>query len=643
VQGRARVRGVTLGLAVITTTVGLALLTTAGGAAAGGAAQRTELAGGPLPYATKSHELRDARGTVAFSVALRWRHEAQLDRFNAAVADPANPRYAHYLSPARFNGRFAPTTTQVRTVRAWLEGQGLKVTGVSANRMLLDATGNVGQIDRAFGTSLRVYRARGQNVRAAAKPISVPSRLAGTVLSVVGLDESWYSPATDSVAPPGPATRSAGPCSRFWGAKYAFHKPPAYGSNRPWAVCGYRPRQFQSAYGVRQAIKKGRDGSGQRIAVVDAFESPTLPADLREYSRRHGLEKPRITIKRFHGCQTQCDDASQQTWYREQSLDVEAAHTMAPGARIMYIGAADPFLGLFHAVNWVVEHRTAHVVTNSYGSPDAVVPRAQIVAQEQTAKQAIAEGIGLYFSTGDFGDWKSQVGYVTTQYPASSPHVTAMGGTTTGIGPRGNLRFETAWGLHAATLSGGTWSPTPPGPFSNGGSGGTTRLFAEPGYQKGVVPGRLTTRWGSRGRVLPDISMDGDPTTGMLIGQTQTFPDGSTHYNQYNVGGTSLASPLFAGYMALADQAAGFHHGFVNPALYRLSGGKPIRDVRAVRTNLAQIVNLFNNGVDASDGITTKLATGDMDSSLKATKGYDNATGLGSPRGRQLIRALKRR
>jgi subtilase family serine protease len=634
---------VTLGLAVVATTVGLALLTTAGGAAAGGV-QRTDLVGGPLPYATESHELRDARGTVAFSVALRWRHEMQLDRFNTAVADPANSRYAHYLSPAGFNHRFAPTDSQVRTVRGWLEGQGLKVTGVSANRMLIDATGSVPQIDRAFETSLRVYRTGRGDLRATAAPISVPSRFSSTILAVVGLDETPFSPMTHpAAAGPSPASRPAGPCSHFWGEKIARQQPSAYGAKRPWGVCGYRPGQLQSVYGVSQRIKAGKDGSGERIAVVDAFKSPTLRDDLTEYSRRHGLPPPRLSVKRFHGCHVGCGPNVQHEWYGEQTLDVEAAHTMAPGARLMFIGAANQQEGLLRAVNWVVSHRAARIVTNSYARPDALTSRAVIVAEEQTAKQAIAEGIGLYFSTGDLGDNKAAYGYVTTDYPASSPHVTAMGGNTLAIGPSRNFRFETAWGSHSSTLSGGEWEPSPPGPFANGGTGGTTRLFSEPDYQKGVVPGRIAKRWGGRGRAVPDISMVGDTTTGMLIGQTQTFPNGDARYNEYSVGGTSVASPLFAGYMALADQAAGFHHGFVNPALYRLYDRKALRDVRAVRTNLAQLVNVFSNGVNRKDGIQTKLATGDMDSSLKATRGYDNATGLGSPRGDRLLRALKRR
>jgi subtilase family serine protease len=623
------------------TVCALAIPLATGDAESAGA--RTTLGGSVPRYATQAREVGAAHGRVEFSVVLSWRHENRLERFNDTVSDPESSRYARYLSASEFRDRFSPTVAQVSAVRRWLRARGLEVIGVSASRMMVGAAGGIADIERAFHTSLRMYRSRGRKLRAPASPITLPARLGGSVLAVVGLDETWYSPDTESVAPPAPANRNARPCSHYWGEKIATHKPSAYGSKRPWVVCGYRPHQFQSAYGVRRAIKQGRDGSGQRIAIIDAFKSPTLRQDLNEFSRRHGLPRARLTTKRFHGCRVMCGAKSQQGWYGEQALDVTAAHTMAPGARLMFIGAFDPNLGLLEAVAWAVDHRVARIVSNSYGGPDADNPPGQIAAEEQIAKQAIAEGIGLYFSTGDHGDYKAEVGYVTTQYPASSPHVTAMGGNSLAIGPVRNFRFETGWGLYSTELSGRAWSPAPPGTFESGGSGGTTRLFAEPRYQKGVVPGRLAKRFGGHGRVLPDISMDGDPSTGALVGQTQTFPDGSTRYNEYSVGGTSLASPLFAGYMALADASAGFHHGFVNPALYRLYGRKPIRDVKPAPTRIAQVLNAFTNHVNRRGGVETGLLTGDMDSSLRTTKGYDNTTGLGSPRGRQLLRALKHR
>lgn len=117
----------------------------------------------------------------------------------------------------------------------------------------------------------------------------------------------------------------------------------------------------------------------------------------------------------------------------------------------------------------------------------------------------------------------------------------------------------------------GEWEPEAPGEYDYGGGGGTTNQYAEPWYQGPVVPAEIAARAGTGelNRVVPDISMEGDPSTGMLVGETQEFADG-TYYDQYRIGGTSLSSPLFAGLMADADQAAGGSLGFVNPLLYHL-------------------------------------------------------------------------
>ena len=217
--------------------------------------------------------------------------------------------------------------------------------------------------------------------------------------------------------------------------------------------------------------------------------------------------------------------------------------------------------------------------------------------------------------------------------------MTAVGGTSLGVGPLDNHLFEVGWGSRSTTLKHGKWRPKPPGSFYYGSGGGTSRMFAEPDYQLGVVPNHLATRYGGRARVVPDISMDGDPNTGMLVGETQTFPNGKVKYGEYRIGGTSLSSPLFAGYTALANQAAGHRLGFLNPALYGLAGNSAIRDIRPTRTPLANVVGYFNNGVNSSAGKAILLRTFDRDSSLRTKKGYDNVTGLGSP-GSSLIQAL---
>ena len=206
-----------------------------------------------------------------------------------------------------------------------------------------------------------------------------------------------------------------------------------------------------------------------------------------------------------------------------------------------------------------------------------------------------------------------------------------------------------------------SWLPGPPGEFLYGGGGGTSYEYAEPSYQEGVVPQVLAERnsaiTGILNRVEPDISMDADPTTGMLVGETQEFPNG-TYYDQYRIGGTSLSSPLFAGVMADADQAAGGALGFANPLLYKLAASPQAASafndiVPAGKQALVRVDYL--NDVDRKEGTKTTVRVLDYEGreefcsgtgnctkqkvALSVTPGFDSMTGIGSP-GNGLIAAL---
>ena len=217
--------------------------------------------------------------------------------------------------------------------------------------------------------------------------------------------------------------------------------------------------------------------------------------------------------------------------------------------------------------------------------------------------------------------------------------MTGVGGTSLAVGASNNYLFETGWGTDKAMLADGAWSPSPPGDFLYGAGGGTSQLFTQPSYQRGVVPQSLSTAANPM-RVVPDVAALGDPNTGMLIGETQTFGKREPAYGEYRIGGTSLAAPLFAGMMALADQAAGFHHGFANPALYGLAGTSAFHDIVPSTGQLAVVRNDYDNRVDGSGGVTTSLRTLDHDSSLATAPGYDNVTGLGTPNGAAFLAAL---
>jgi subtilase family serine protease len=181
------------------------------------------------------------------------------------------------------------------------------------------------------------------------------------------------------------------------------------------------------------------------------------------------------------------------------------------------------------------------------------------------------------------------------------------------------VAIETGWGTSSYTCNRTTLACTRTG-WLYGAGGGVSRVFAKPSYQAAL---------NTTGRAVPDVSALGDPQTGLLVGQTQTFPEGA-HNDEYRIGGTSLSSPIFAGIMALADQAAGKPHGFANPLFYAHAGA--FYDVQSVKTAVAR--RNFVNGVDATDGTTDLRRTVD-DYSGSPTQhtnpGWDNVTGLGSP------------
>jgi subtilase family serine protease len=181
------------------------------------------------------------------------------------------------------------------------------------------------------------------------------------------------------------------------------------------------------------------------------------------------------------------------------------------------------------------------------------------------------------------------------------------------------MAWETGWGTMKYGLSsdGTSWDPLG---FLYGSGGGESSLFAQPAYQAGITPA------GARG--VPDVAMDADVTTGMLIGETQTFPEG-VHYDQYRIGGTSLASPLFAGMTALAFQHAGGGVGLLNPTIY--ANKNAFTDVTGAGADAGNVRVDFTNGLDGSDGILYSVRTFDQDLSLAVNPGWDDVTGLGSP------------
>jgi subtilase family serine protease len=546
---------------------------------------------------------------------------AQLKQFALAVSTPGSPQYRHFLTPSRYFQRFGTTASTVAAVRSWLTVSGLHVTAVEQHNRYVEVSGTVASAEAAFGVSINRYRHNGLTVQAPTGALSAPASVASAVLAVSGVDTtpSIVRPATPP-KPPEAGFRNASPCSAYYGEKIASDQPAFNGKSLPYAPCGYVGRQFRSAYEGRTTL----NGAGVTVAITDAFASPNIASDASTYASRNGdaaYARGQFTqvLPRSFAHQGVCGANG---WYGEETLDVEAVHAMAQGANVRYYGAAscydDAFLDTFAEIN---DQAAAQIVTNSWGSVEQGTTPTTIAAYEQAFLQGASEGISYMFSSGDDGDELASTGTKQADFPVSDPYATAVGGTATAIDRRGALAWETGWGTekYSRSADGSSWSPLG---FLYGSGGGESALFGQPAYQAGITPA------GARG--VPDVAMDADPTTGMLVGETQTFPDG-VYYDQYRIGGTSLASPLFAGMTALAFQHAGGGVGLLNPTIYANARSGAFTDVSGPGRDAGNVRADYANGINAAGGLLYSVRTFDQDSSLTVTPGWDDVTGLGSP------------
>jgi subtilase family serine protease len=576
------------------------------------------------------------RNAVALRVYLA--PQGGIDALQAAataVSTPGSATYGQFITPAQYQARYAPTAGMVALVSSWLRSTGLRVTGVEAHRRYITVAGAVAAAQGAFGVSLQSYTHDGQTVQAPSGNASVPNSVGSAILAVGGLDTTKNAAHLGAPIPPPPAFANARPCSIYYGqiaakyqADFTTPLPPFKGATLPYAPCGYTGPQFRAAYENNSAL----NGSGVTVASTLWYNSSTFRQDVNTYATRHGdgaYGPGQLKISLPKGGFNVVDECDPSGVQAEQALDTEAMHAMAPAANIRYYAAASCFDNdLNDALARVVDDNVAKIVSNSWGEPEEGPSTDVIVADQIVFLQGALQGISFLFSSGDNGDELANTGLVQADYPTSSPFVTAVGGTSDAIGPDGKFEFQTGWGTNKYALSANGKSWTPLG-FLYGAGGGFSALFNRPAYQNGVVPATAPP-----GRAVPDVGLDGDPTTGMLIGLTQLFPNGTQKYSEYRIGGTSLSSPLFAGMTALLLQhanAGGTGLGLLNPRIYSQFGSGTFTDIKGKPKDAGNVRVDFVNGVDATGGLVYSVRTFNQDSSLQIAKGWDDVTGVGSP------------
>jgi subtilase family serine protease len=699
------------------TTTALAALLVAGSGAYAHAA--TALGGHVAKWVAQAAKVgtADDSQTVRLAALLGFRNQDQLARLIAQQSTPGSPDYSHFLTAAQFRQRFAPSAQDGAKVEDGLRALGFTVTGKPASNLYVEFTGTVAQVKAAFGVSQNLYSYRGKVMRANAENPRLPASLSGLVTAINGLDDTGrlihpfhHSINEDVARAPAPSvmgTTGPGPavtlpvaanlpspyCSTYFGDTVATLSttPSPYAAQIPWLVCAYTPQQMQAAYGVN---KVNLNGAGVTVAIVDAYLSPTLMSDANQYSRNHRL--PALTSGNFQiiyggdlASVPDSDPCGPQGWFTEISLDVDAVHSMATGANILFSGGLSCSTVDLDAALYTVIDGTefsggplADIVTNSYGYTGEPLSDAEEAVDTAIYEQAAAEGVSVLFSSGDDGDVALIQGIAEASWPAASPLVTAVGGTSLGLRNASGAKSEWGWGTFRAYLSGAmvnsAHSVTDSGlegfSFYSGAGGGPSFTWAEPSYQVGIVPPVLTmqtfdlsdNRYTLPGdRVVPDVAMDADPYTGFLYGESFliagdpvsdagcTPVSSTTEYCEAGIGGTSLASPLFAGALAIVEQLRKANGrgdlGFANPRLYALTVGAPgstttpLVDVEAPTAPTAVLRGYVNdltrirvvtiNSVPGPFGplCATSFCNGQDSWILQTAPHYDDVTGVGTP------------
>jgi subtilase family serine protease len=386
------------------------------------------------------------------------------------------------------------------------------------------------------------------------------------------------------------------------------------------------PQQVQTAYNLGPLYKHGITGKGQTIVIVDSFGSPTIKKDLAVFDRQFNLPAPpsfKIITPAGKIPKWNPDDSDMTGWGGETTLDVELAHTIAPGANILLVETpvsetegVTGFPQIVEAENYVVKHHLGSVISQSFSATEETFTGLGQIDQYHLRSAYVAaaeekDGPTVLAASGDSGvadvglDETTYYTYRVTSWPDSDPLVTGVGGTELVAG-KGKTYTSVAWNdTYDPHLGDGTV------PYATG--GGRSELFSRPFYQDGVknVVGSA--------RGVPDVSMNGACSSPVFT--YQSFPQQGTPAGWYPSCGTSESTPEFAGIVALADQVAGHPLGLINPRLYRLS---------AERAPGIVPVTSGNNTVTFTQGTPVKTYT---IQGFKAQAGYSLVDGVGTVNG----------
>ena len=498
------------------------------------------------------------------AIGLPLRNQEELNSLLQQIYDPGSPNYHHYLTPEQFTERFGPAEQDYQALIDFMKANGLTVAGRHPGRVLLDVKGSVADIEKVFHLTMRVYQHPTEARTFYAPDVEPSLDLAVPVLNISGLNNYSVPHPKQLIRKPSNKTKNA---------------TPNAGSGPGGGYMGY---DFRAVYlpGVT-----GLTGAGQVVGLVE-FDG-YYANDISMYESLSGLPSVTLTtvlLDGFDGFPTTGPSSGNS----EVALDIEMAISMAPGLSKVIVYEAGPSGNPNHIFSRMVSDNQAKQLSCSWGwggGPDATA--------DQFFQQMAAQGQSFFDASGDADAFS---GSTSLDFPSDDPYITQVGGTTlTTTGPGGNWASEVVWNDGIS-----------------GSGGGISTSYSIPSYQQGLS---MSANQGSTSkRNVPDVAMVADNIAFVADNGQQEAGTG-----------TSFATPLWAGFIALVNQQAAASGqpsvGQVNPALYAIGEG----------------ANYTSDFHDIKTGNNTSSSS---PSQFFAVTGYDLCTGWGTPKGSGLIGAL---
>jgi subtilase family serine protease len=537
---------------------------------------------------SKSLGAADESQRIEVSLWLKPHDRPAMDALAQQLYDRNSPNYRHWLKPQQIAQRFAPTAAEAQVVEAFLESRQLTVSSIGPNNFYVRASGSIAQVEQAFAVQIKNYAVDGRTARANSSNPYIEGPAAALVQSVAGLDAfPFQSPgmfppgigfaqgqagANRPRAPSSPQSDVAGFTSRCFPGTVT-QKVTTLGSY-PKATftgneyvdsgggCAYAPADIRAAYNLDALYAEGYDGAGQTIVLVEDCGSPTLLDDANTFNERFGL--PLLTPSNFSVTNLGSAASDCPGYYPGIQADVEWVHTIAPGAALAVVYAAsddpeDTDEAVFYAVNYGL----GSVVSDANAYPERRLPQAYAQEANLISEMAAMEGIDANYPAAAGGEDSFEEAPAA---PADGSYATGIGGISLGLDATGSIAFETAWEDHLSILLNQGAIAEPPYVINEGQGyiggtvGGASEYFAKPAFQNGAVAGKQ--------RGVPDFSWVADPNTGLITVATTFTQEPPQSWFAY--GGNPVATAMFSGLWAIANQKAGMSLGQAAPYLYSL-------------------------------------------------------------------------